>query len=347
MNFTELTKLAVNLSSGKALKPINFSMEDGSTLTVEPETMEEVLREELFNKCSDRKGFERYKLDLFELIEESIDANLPPKLEAFYRGWATTRQYGINDRPVFKINDRRATINRGKTFITQVTSAGTYEVFRLSAQNEFTVHFTAIGGAIQVQFEEFITGRLSWAELLSVIEEGMEDRINEMVLAALNKVEANLPAANKASGATFDDATRKAFEKVLDTVGVYGSPSILCTAVFAREITEGTDWASEEEKRARRNVGYLAQYKGAPIVILPQSFEDEKNTVKVVDDSKAYVFPAGRTSLINICYQGPTQVRDIQHDGDWSYELQTYKRVGVNVVALNDIGTLELTSLKA
>ena len=346
MNFKELTSLARELSRGTAPTPINFTMEDGQTLTVSPETMEETLREELFKLCSTPEGFKRHSLDLCTLIQESVDVNLPPKVERFFDGFAITRQYGINDRPVFKVNDRRAMINRGKTFVTLGTSAGVYEVFRLGQTREYTIHFMPIVAAIQVQFEEFITGRLSWNDLLAIIEEGMEDRIYEMVVAAMDKVAASLPAANKGTAAAFDEAGRKEFEKVLATVGVYGQPVIFCTELFAREITEGTDWASEEEKRARRNVGYLANYKGARIVILPQTFEDSTNSVKKVDDSKAYILPGAQDGIINICFQGPAQVRTVENE-DWSHELQTYKRVGVAVHSYNDMGTFELTSLKA
>lgn len=346
MNFSELIKIARNLSTGSAPAPLSFAMEDGQTITISPETMEETLRDELFKLCSTEEGFRRHSLDLCTLIKESVDLNLPPKINKFFNGFAVTRQYGMNDRPVFKVNDRRATVNRGKTFVTLGSSAGVYEVFRLGAQREYTIHFQPIVAAIQVQFEEFINGRLSWNELLAIIEEGMEDRIYEMVVAAMDKVEKSLPAANKGTAATFDEVGRKAFEKVLATVSVYGQPVIFCTELFAREITEGTDWASEEEKKARRNIGYLANYKGARINILPQTFEDETNTVKKVDDSKAYILPGGQDGIINVCFQGPTHARTVENE-DWSHELQTYKRVGVAIHSYNDLGTFQLTSLKA
>lgn len=345
MRIEDIKKLAFELSKPTtSQKPsLTFSKVDGEgEITINRDDMEEVLRSELFDLCSTNQGFRRHKNDLFDLIETSVNINVPPKVEKFFEGFAVSQQFGMSDRPVFKVDDRRATIARGKTFVTKATSAGVYEVFRLGQAKEFTMDFHAIGAACQIQLEEFIGGRVRWADLLAVIEEGIEDRIYEEMLAVLAIAEKSLPAANKGTSANFEP---KELEKVLATVSVYGAPVIMCTERFAREITEGTDWASEQEKVARRNTGYLANYKNAKIVIIPQTFEDETNKVKKVDDSKAYIFPAGKTGLFQIGYQGGTQVRDVENE-DWSKELQTYFRFGVALTAYNDIGTYEITSLK-
>ena len=95
-------------------------------------------------------------------------------------------------------------------------------------------------------------------------------------------------------------------------------------------------------------VGFLFPiYKGAKIVILPQSFTDETNKTKVVDSSKAYIFPAGREAIFNIALQGPTQVKEIESNSDWSKELHTYKKFGVAAFVYNDIATYTITNLKS
>lgn len=340
MKLEDIRKLALALSkSNKGTNVSNYSL-DGTVLTTE--AMNETLKHELFELCKDEYAYELNKIFLFKLIGESIDAKLPPELEKFFMGVSKVVQYGEQDKP--EVTVRRPNKNlRARAFVTKVSPAGVYEVFRLTKEGKFTIEMSAIGGAAQIAFEDFLTGRIDWNEMLEVIALGMEDRIYDEILANLAKVEASLPTANKAESATFDP---KALNKVLDIVSIYGAPTIFCTETFAREITEGADWASEQEKVARRNVGYLANYKGAKIVIMPQSYTDETHAVKVVDSSKAYIMPAGREPIFHVALQGNTHVREIPSQSDWSKEIQTYKKFGVASFVYNDIGTYTITSLR-
>lgn len=342
MNFENIKGLVKALNTGTdfSFSAKNVSGED-VTQTISKEAIQETLREELLEMCKSKGQYERHKWDLFDLISETIDKKMPKELDKFFNGFSKVTQYGESDKPEITIK-RDSRNKRARTFVTKVSPAGVYEVFKLAKDKKFIVEMTAVGGACQIAFEDFLTGRVDWNEMLEVIQLGMEDRIYDEILATLAKVEASLPAANKKTSATFDSAM---FEKLLGVVGVYGSPVVFCTEVAARVITEGADWASEKEKVARRNVGYLANYKGAKIVILPQSFTDETNETKVVDDSKLYIMPAGREPIFHVALQGATHVRETENE-DWSKELQTYKKFGVSAVVYNDITTYTITDLK-
>lgn len=339
MEIKELKKLASALySTQKAGVASNFSVE-GTVLT--QEAMQETLRSELYELCKTRSGYEKNKWDLFDLISETIDAKMPKELENWFEGFVTINQFGENDKPEITLKKDSKNL-RARKFITKVSPAGVYETFRLSKEGKFTIEMAAVGGAAQIAFEDFLTGRVDWNELLEVVSLGIQDNIYDEVLKTLEKCENDLPTANKAESTNFDAA---ALNRVLKVVSAYGDPIIYCTDTFAREITEGSDWASEEEKNARRNKGYLANYKNAKIVILPQSYTDETNSTTVVDDSKAYIFPQGREGIIQVALQGSTHVNEIPSQADWSKELHTYKKFGVAGISFNDICTYTITSL--
>ena len=342
MNFKEIKELTKALSECNKSHAVNytFSKDDGSNYTLSVEAINETLRRELFEKCGSRNGFEKNKYDLYELMAEEIDGKLPPELGNYFEGFTEIHQFGPSDAPEFTIRKDRKNL-RARRFAVRGSSAGSYEVFRLSKENKLRVHMFAITDACQIAFEDFLSGRVDWNEMLNAVELGIADRIYDAILDCLTHIESKLPAANKGTGSTFDPSV---LEKVLSTVGVYGTPTIFCTETFARAITEGSDWASEAEKIARRNLGYLAQYKGAKIVVLPQSFTDETNTTKVVDDTKAFVLPAGRGPIFYVALQGNTEFRDVDNE-DWSIEIQAYKRVGVAALVYNDLGIVEFTSL--
>ena len=78
--------------------------------------------------------------------------------------FAETKTFKQGDKPMFrrKINSART---RAKQFITRVGLAGIYEVFKLGGEESFEVQTSAIGGAAQIGFEEFLDGRADFAEV--------------------------------------------------------------------------------------------------------------------------------------------------------------------------------------
>ena len=100
-------------------------------------------------------------------------------------------------------------------------------------------------------------------------------------------------------------------------------------------------WVSNEMKNEKWNNGYIANYKGHRVIVLPQSFEDETNTTKVLNPAYAWLIPSG---AVKIAFEGGTIV-DEYVNYDRSREIQVYKKVGVRAIFTNDICVYENTSL--
>ena len=75
-----------------------------------------------------------------------------------------------------------------------------------------------------------------------------------------------------------------------------------------------------------------------------KSSEDEKNTVKVIDPSYAWIIPTGAEKPVKIAFEGGTIV-DEYTNYDRSKEVQVYKKVGVRAIFSNDICVYRNTSL--
>lgn len=343
MDFAEIKSLVKALDSARAkgATTYNFSRADGTSESLSVDAMEGTLRKELFELCGTRSGFEAHKYELFALIASEIDTPMAREIGNVFGDICEVGTFAANEAPVFKYKKDPRHL-RARRFAVLGSSAGSYEVFKLDGESSIQVKMSAITDACQIALNDFLTGRVDWNEMLEAFRQGMEDRIIDAVNGCMAAAEKNLPAANKASTTNFDPS---AFEKILAVVSAYGTPVVSCTEAFARTITEGYQWASEAEKLARRNVGYVANYKGAKIAIMPQTFKDADNSVKAVDDSKAYIFPMGAGPMIHIALQGDTQLRDVQNE-DWSTEIQGFRRFGVAATIFNQMGTYEITSLK-
>lgn len=302
--------------------------------------LNETLRKELNDLVGTEDLYQQNKRTLFSLIEETMDEIIPTRLINAYGQFAEIRTFGQGDKPVFK---RRTGLTRAKQFVTRVGLAGRYEVFKLG-QESFEIGTSAIGGAAQIGFEEFLDGRADFAELTAIIMDGMDELIYREIAQALMTSINQLPEANKIAAAGFDEGS---LDYLINTASSYGSPTIYCTREFAVKIVPDTGWVSDEIRNQRWNTGYLANYKGTPVVILPQSLEDETNARKVIDPGYAWVIPGGTNMRpVKVAFEGTTHVRERDDNDDWSRDIQVYRKVGVGVMMTNNIFSYVDTELQ-
>lgn len=268
---------------------------------------------------------------VYKLMEQTMDDIIPSRLIDAYGQFAEIMTFGQGERPVFK---RRTGLTRAKQFITRVGLAGVYEVFKLGSES-FEVNTSAIGGAAQVGFEEFLEGRVNFAELTQVIMDGMDELIYREIAQALMGSIAQLPSANRVAAAGFDEG---GLDFLINTASAYGTPTIYCTREFAVKIVPETGWVSDNIRDERWNTGYLANYKGTRVVILPQTLEDETNSRKVIDPGYCWIIPSGTNSRpVKVAFEGTTHVRERNDNDDWSKDIQVYRKVGVGVMMTNNI----------
>lgn len=304
------------------------------------ENLNAALRKELNELCGTDDLYQENKRTLFKLIEETIDEVVPNRLLDVYGRFAEIKTYGQGERPVFK---RRTGRTRAKQFITRVGLAGVYEVFKLGSES-FEVGTSAIGGAAQIGFEEFLDGRVDFAELTNIIMEGMNELIYREIAQALVSSINQLPEANRVTVAGFDEAS---LDYLINTASAYGNPTIFCTREFATKIVPEDGWISDSMRDQRWAQGYLANYKGVPVVILPQSLEDETNSRKVIDPGYAWVIPGGADNRpVKVAFEGTTHARERDNKDDWSRDIQVYRKVGVGVMMTNNIFSYVDTELQ-
>lgn len=334
-----LLQLMKTVAKADNSTPVSYSW-NGESFSYE--ALNETLRRELNEYAGNYALYRDNKNLIFSLIEETLDEILPKKVTKQYEAFAEVKTFGQGDKPVFR---RKLTSNkRAKQFITRVGLAGVYEVFKLGKNEEaFEVQTSAIGGAAQIGFEEFLDGRVDFAEVTSIVMEGMDDLIYEEIGAALAASINQLPPANRYAFNGFDE---EAFDRLLMIASAYGEPTIYCTYEFAVKLVPSDAWRyTESMKDELWRTGRLASYKGKKVVILEQGFVDETNTTKVIDPGYCWIIPGGAdTKPVKIAFEGQTLV-DERQGQDWSREIQVYKKVGVVCMMTNDICCYVDTSL--
>ena len=330
MTKESLIQLAHIANKASAGTPVSYSYENE---TFTPEQASAALREELNKLTASYSLYRENKNVIFALIEETIDDVLPKKVMEQFNAVAEFKTVAQGDKAVFVQKITNSAKQRAKQFVTRVGLAGRYEVFKLDGR-ELTVTMTAIGGAAQIGFEEFLDGRVDFAELTSIIAEAMDEFILAEIQKALIAMITDLPAANKTA---LNNWSETDFDKLLAVARAYGDATVYCTYEFAAKMIPNQNaWISEKMKDERWANGRLLNYKLCNVVIWDQSFVDESNAVRVIDPSFAFIIPSGAKKPVKIAFEGQTHVREAENE-DWSRELQTYKKFGVAVLATNDI----------
>lgn len=328
---TELAKIAyskkVPVVNGK-----NYSL--GS--------VEETLRDKFKALAPNFNAYRRNKLEIFELIEETVDEVAPKNIIERIGDFADVKTYKQGQRPKFKVKKGK---NNVKRFITKVGLGGVYERVRLD-KSEFTIDTHAIGGAAYIEWEAYLDGQMDFSELCELITAGIEEQVYVEVRDALVNTFDSLPTPNKHTGATTD---MKELRKIINTVQAYsgGTVNIFCTPSFAATLDIDAHYVGDADKADIREKGFLGKVYGANVIVIEQSFTDETNSEKIFNDQYAFIVPSGGSAdekIVKVVLEGDTIVKDIEN-ADSSMEFSAYKKLGTAVLATNHFGIYRNTAL--
>jgi hypothetical protein len=297
----------------------------------------EALRKELKAICGTYDLFRRNKLDLFEIMQESIDAVVPAEVMGVIAQFAEVKTVGHGDKTQFKIKKGKL---RARKFATRATASGVYETFRLDT-DVIDVNTFVIGDAAYIDFERFLSGDEDWADYMEALMDGILHKIYSEIFNELHNGASLLGSINKIPQAGTEDAfNADSLLKLVKIVRAYGDPVIVATTDYISAMGDAvveSAAATEADKEDLRNYGRLLKFRGIPVVELPVSYTDETNTEEVFGGKYAFVLPSNGEKIIKVIFEGNTVVKDWENR-DNSMEIQAYKKMGVAIVTGNNWG---------
>lgn len=303
----------------------------------------DTLRAELKELAKDHNSYQRNKLTIFELLQETIDEVLPKKVYDALDNFAEIRTVKNGDKQYFT---KREGELRGRNFVTRVAHAGVYETFKLD-RSTYDVGTEAHGAAVEIGIEEFLEGRADFAELIDIVTEGFEKAVYLEILRHMLALKSSvvLPANNIRSANGWDP---RGFHSLLGIARAYAEPTIFCSYMFAAEMIPHMTDKTEAQKNEIQSKGYIGSYMGAKIVILPTSFFDNSNTADqlTLPAGIAFIMPTGQEKPVKLVFEGETLTQEFANR-DWSKEIQMYKKFGAALLANPGICIYENTSLNA
>ena len=338
LSFEQMLILSKTVAKANPSAPTAYSFNGESFGYSE---LNETLRTEFSALAPDYRTYKTNQNTIFALLEQTIDDVLPARVMQQYSQFAEIKTFAQGDKPIFTQKITQASRRRAKQFIGKVGLAGLYEVFKLDGQS-YEVATNAIGGAAQIGFEEFLDNRVDFAEVLNIVMEGLDECIYIEIEKQLIGAVANVQSANKVARNSFVEAD---MDRLISIADAYGRSQIYCTFEFAATMVPSDARMSDAMRDAMWNNGYLGNYKGHQVIVLPQSFEDETNTTKVIDPSYAWIIPTGADKPVKIAFEGGA-IADEYTNYDRSREIHIYKKVGVRAIFSNAICVYQNTALK-
>lgn len=329
------------LHSIKGTAPSNFSKEQ----------VDKALLDEFSKLAGSVNQFRKNRYDIYEIIMDVADEIVPRDVMHNLAAFADVRvvPQGQTVRYRTKLGRQRA-----KSFLTQVGLAGVYETFRLDA-TEYEVKVGAVGGAVTLDFERFLDGAESLSELMAIITEGMVESVFYEVQKALRAAYevAGINANNSSTVNTFDAAEMERLVNVVRAYGqgvtIFAPPEFISAmgpdAIVPVGVNTGQGVYPTDDINQIHETGFIRIFRGAPVVMLQQSFSDTNNEALLIDPQLAYILPTGGEKVVKVVLEGNQQISD-HENRDWSFEIHTYRKMGVAINAYHNWGIYKNTSIE-
>jgi len=277
-----------------------------------------------------------HKAEIFALIEEVIDEQLPKAIEDVIGGFVETKTFARDAEPIFEI--KKIGKARARMSIVEGARGGVYKARRLDNRNfQVDVKVETVGA--YVTLEEILLGTVSLAELMANIRDGFVERIYIKTVQALRTAKAIAPAANIESGNGLNFA---AIDNLIRIAGAYGDPIIMGFRSTVSQIFNGTNFAantypniSSKDADEIRDRGVVTIYKGTPVVELPNYLVDETNAEFIFKEGDLFILP-GDAKPVKVAFKGDLHIEETKHPSG-SMEQNAHRMVGVGLYLANNI----------
>lgn len=283
------------------------------------------------------KDYRRNEILINEIIEETVSTILPLKVVEKLGIFADVAT--VADGVTKKWN-----VKSGK-ITAAYTALGVEQPRQKIYKGSVATTTTVLGGAVYAEYEDLVCNRVDFSELATGLVDAIMDKIYAGIQAGLVGA---FGTSNNANRYAESGLTQAEFDKLMGTVMSYGQPSIVGTwsGMAALSNALAFDWAktSEVDKVDVRNMGYVAKYKSANVILLPNSYTDETNATKVLDDGYKYIVPVGADKPVKIVLEGKMHIRE-KAERDWSTTKEYYQKSGITVLAVNNMALHENTAL--
>lgn len=291
------------------------------------------------------KAIRRHKIDIFEVIEETVENLLISGWgeNPFFREFVEMKSFADGDTNIF--------FAPTDVILTVAEVSGNHhDLFRqrIGGGKTFAVKTSWYGIKIYTEYELFMAGRVDWSTFVQKIYEAFDKKVNDMlysaVMAAGDKIVPQSQFVKTGALTTeavitlVDDIQRATGEEVV----IMGTKS----ALAALNALEDIQWVSEDMKDERHTTGKIGVFMGIRLVEIPQAYAPNTTSSTLVDNKKLLFMPTGDNRFIKLYNEGEAQVKEVSDgttnmDATMEYEYQMKMGLATIIGKLFGVWTLD------
>ena len=343
-DYNEFSSLMFDVACNKQK---DISKEEGNNKI--REIMFEVLGvEEGCSRKELHKAIRRHKIDIFEVMEETIENLLVSGWgeNPFFNEFVEMRSANSGDINEFYVPDEMI-------LTVSELAGGHHDLIRqkLGAGKTFSVKTSWYGVKIYAEYELFMAGSIDWAAFIQKVYEAFDKKVNDMVYAALMSAGTQItPTDQFVKTGALSDETKDTFMTLIEDVQAANGVEVVImgtkSALTKLSRVSDTDWISDSMKEERHTTGRLGIWEGTRLVEIPQSFAPNDTSKKLVDNTKLLIMPVADNKFIKIFDEGEAQVKEIS-DGttnmDMTIEYEYQQKMGVATIINRLFGIWTIT----
>lgn len=265
-----------------------------------------------------KRAFKKHGTELFEIIEEVVDMVVETGFHEneFFNDYVEYRNIAAGDDVEFWTDE--------KIVLSIARVSGSHHDFILQRPAEgqpYTIPLSRYGAAVGADIDRYLVGQEDWATLVGMIGKAFTIKIqNEIFSQMMNAYKKITPQAQFVGNGTLGASTKDAFDEIISNVQMANEAPVVImgTKLALKKISalSDVDWRAEIQKEDVARMGRLGSYEGTTLFELPQRFELNDITKKLVDDDILLIMPAVDNKFVKFIDQGETEIDEITQKGE-------------------------------
>jgi hypothetical protein len=292
-----------------------------------------------------RKAIRRHKIDIYEIIEETVENMLISgwSENPFFMEYVESKNLSDGDKNLFYSPDE-------SLLIASEFSGNSHELLRqkLGFGQEFSIKTSWYGIKVYQEFELMMAGRVDWAQFVQKIYVAFDKKITDMLYLAFTSMDSVLPNAKTATISLTAETKGDVLEMVEDIETNTGNEVIIVgtrSALSKLIATTKDAYISEAMKNEIHTTGGLGQFESIRLLVLPQ-VNDVNTRNKLVANNKLWLMPVSPDfQPIKFVNEGEAYFNEINDQGtnaDMTIEAEYMQKFGIATVMTKDFGVITI-----
>jgi hypothetical protein len=301
----------------------------------------EILHGEKYNYRTYRK----YKNDIFEILEVTLDQTLPEgwRENEFFDRFVETIRVDLGDKNEFYAEDNG--------YMTVSKFSGNHwdtARERMDLGAEFSVDTSWWEVHFYNEFERFMKNIDSFSKMLDKARKSFLQAFQNAVYIAFADLGNTVPEGFTGHGALSSDTERDELLELIDKVSVANGgvkPILVGTGAALRKLQKNIDedWIAPSAKEERKANGIISSWEGYDLMPIPQVFK--QGTFEFALSTTRILILATNGKPIKFVFEGDSRLKDNTDNRanmDQTLEGQIQVKAGVAAVTSDIIGDWEL-----